>query len=354
MMRHIIFIALVSVLTVFRPDPTHGQPAKGKQIQLEFDASEAEAVLMILDANTGASGVENVAWQRLFTSRPYTRLQKREESFHDRFTEEDFKAFVLSPGLSQRRLDLHKTLEAWRKADLAAAARRVLAYLPSAAIIRAHIYPVIKPQSNSFVFEAATDPAIFLYLNPDIPLARFENKVAHELHHIGLASVAPGPQQAPAGPTAAARTAIEWMGSFGEGFAMLAAAGSPQVHPHAASDQADRTRWDRDMANFNRDLRTLETFFLDIIHGRLKTHDEIEQRGDSFYGVQGPWYTVGYKMAVAIETTEGRAALVRCMADAPRLLVTYNRAATALNRRNKENLALWSPDLLRRIREASE
>ena len=349
MMKPGICVALVSFLAAFRLAPTHGRPAEGNRIQIEFDASEAEAVLAILDAKADSSDVPDVAWQRLFTSRPYTRLKKREESFPNGFTEEDFKAFVLSSGPSQRRLDLHHTLEAWRKADLTAVARRVLAYLPSDTIIRAHIYPVIKPQSNSFVFEAATDPAIFLYLNPDLTPARFESKVAHELHHIGLATVAPGAQQPPAGPAAAVRAAVEWMGSFGEGFAMLAAAGSPQVHPHAESDPADRMRWDRDMTNFNRDLKTLDGFFLDIIRGRLKTQDEIEQRGDSFYGVQGPWYTVGYKMAVAIETTEGRAALVQCMVDAPRLLATYNRAATALNRRNKENLALWSPDLLRLI-----
>jgi hypothetical protein len=55
-------------------------------------------------------------------------------------------------------------------------------------VVRAKIYPVIKPAINSFVREAATDPAIFLWLDPAVIREKFENIVAHELHHIGLTS----------------------------------------------------------------------------------------------------------------------------------------------------------------------
>lgn len=37
--------------------------------------------------------------------------------------------------------------------------------------------------------------------------------------------------------------------------------------------------------------------------------------GYSFFGVQGAWYTVGYRMAVIVERREGRPALVECMSD---------------------------------------
>ena len=48
---------------------------------------------------------------------------------------------------------------------------------------------------------------------------------------------------------------------MGEGFAMLAAAGGPDIHPHAVSDAKERARWDHDLANFNEDLKKVESFF---------------------------------------------------------------------------------------------
>jgi hypothetical protein len=48
-----------------------------------------------------------------------------------------------------------------------------------------------------------------------------------------------------------ARTVSAWLGAFGEGFAVLAAAGGPAVHPHATGTAEDRARWDEDVANFN-------------------------------------------------------------------------------------------------------
>jgi Putative zinc dependent peptidase (DUF5700) len=67
--------------------------------------------------------------------------------------------------------------------------------------------------------------------------------------------------------------------------------------------------------------------------------------GFSFFGEQGPWYTVGYRMAVTIERQEGRARLIECMTDGRQLLPAYKRAAAAHNAANREELALWSADL---------
>ena len=47
---------------------------------------------------------------------------------------------------------------------------------------------MIKPKTNSFVFEPASDPAIMLYLDPSRTRAQLENTVAHELHDIGYAA----------------------------------------------------------------------------------------------------------------------------------------------------------------------
>ena len=268
---------------------------------------------------------------------------------HRDFTDDDFKKFVLSPELVAKATALRQTLDAWRRADLIASAHRVLAYLPDKAYIHAKVFPVIKPKTNSFVFESATDPTIFLYLDPEESAANFENTVAHELHHIGYASIESLAEQKQKDLPPNVKPAVDWMGAFGEGFAMLAAAGGPGVDPHAASSPKDHARWEHDMANFNQDVSSLQEFFLDVIDQRLAGKDKINEKAYTFFGEQGPWYTVGYKMAVIVEKRYGRQRLIECMLDPRELLASYNRAATEINAGGKEKLALWSPELMQKI-----
>jgi len=328
--------------------PAAAQEATSR-INLQLNADEATAVLAILDKQNAKQAASDSDWQRLFSTEPYVRLKKREASLHIGFTDDDSKKFVLSPELSAKREALRHTLDEWQKADLQASARRVLSYLPDQATIRAKVYPVIKPGKNSFVFETQTDPAIFLYLDPAESAAKFENTVAHELHHIGFSSVEFMTEQRQKDLPPNVKSAVDWMGAFGEGFAMLAAAGGPDVHPHAVSSPEEHARWDHDMANFNQDLATLQQFFLDIVNQKLKTKEEIDEKAFSFFGTQGPWYTVGYKMAVIVEKRYGRATLIDCMIDPRELLARYNFAATELNHSRTEQLARWSPELLGRI-----
>jgi hypothetical protein len=226
-----------------------------------------------------------------------------------------------------------------------------LAYLPKETRIRAKLYPVIKPRENSFVFDVKDDPAIFLYLDPAVSREKFENTLAHELHHIGYGSGCPSkrtsdeisklPQNK--------QTVITWIGAFGEGFAMLAAAGGPDIHPHAVSSHEERARWDKDMANFNDDLKKVETFFINILENRL-TKDDLQKTASSFYGIQGAWYTVGWKMSVLIEKTYGRAKLIECICDQRKLLRTYNKAAAKYNRKSGEPLVLWSASVINGVK----
>lgn len=338
------FIGLISVLAI----PSVTGPDAANKINLQLDTDEAVAVLTILDKSAKQT-VSDSDWQHLFSTEPYIRLKKREVSMHRDFTDDDFKKFVLSPELLAKRDALRHTLNEWQKADLQASARRVLTYLPDEATIRAKVYPVIKPGINSFVFETQTDPTIFLYLDPAESAAKFENTVAHELHHIGFASVASLSENRLKDLPPNVRPAVDWMGAFGEGFAMLAAAGGPDIHPHAVSSHEERARWDRDMANFNQNLATLQQFFGDIVNQKLKTKDEIDKKAYSFFGVQGPWYTVGYKMAVIVEKRYGRATLIDCMIDPRELLARYNSAAGELNHNQTKQLVLWSPELLAKI-----
>jgi Putative zinc dependent peptidase (DUF5700) len=193
------------------------------------------------------------------------------------------------------------------------------------------------------------NPAIFLYLDPDVSAAKFTNTVAHELHHIGLASAQADYdtriQQLPE----RARTAAEWVGAFGEGLAMLAAAGSVDTD-HAASSKEEHARWEHDLANFNTDLPAVNAFFMDILGGKFTSQGAIDEKGFSFFGVQGPWYTVGYKMAVMVEKRYGRDALIQTMRDPRRLLVLYNQAAAELNASSQQKLPLWSEQVLKALK----
>jgi hypothetical protein len=115
------------------------------------------------------------------------------------------------------------------------------------------------------------------------------------------------------------------------------------------SSQEERARWDKDMANFNQDLRKVERFFLEVLANRL-TEDQMQEIATSFFGIQGPWYTVGWKMSVTIEKTFGRRKLIECICDQRRLLPTYNKAAAKHNRRAHEGLALWSVQLINALK----
>jgi hypothetical protein len=343
-MRTIAFGILCAVLlpSILFADP----PA----LEVRFVTDEAEAVLAILAKRAKGEAVTDADWRGLFATEGYRRLTQREASMKRSFTEEDFKTFVLSDDLLKRSGALAETLASWTRATPEAAARRALAYLPAGAHIHAKVYPVIKPRENSFVFDVKTDPAIFLYLDPKVTPARIENTMAHELHHIGYGTVCP-----PAAAVAeserlppGARSAAQWMRAFGEGFAVLAAAGGADIHPHATSLAADRERWDRDVARFPEDLREVERFFLDLLAGRLDEEAE-NKRAFSFYGeTQGPWYTVGWKMAATVEETWGRERLIADACDPRKLLASYNEAARRRAKKG-ETPALWSDDLLRAV-----
>lgn len=122
---------------------------------------------------------------------------------------------------------------------------------------------------------------------------------------------------------------------------MLAAAGGPSIHPHDVSQPAERARWDQDMKNFDADLRKVESFFVSVLEGKL-TNEQVNRQGFSFFGTQGPWYTVGWRMTALIEETFGKKRLIEVMCDQRLLLATYNEAATSYNQKSKEPLALWS------------
>ena len=323
---------------------TAAKPKNRLNVRIVTD--EAEAVLNVLAKRSEGKTITDDDWNTIFESEGYVRLKKRELSMSRPFEDAAFREFVMSDDLLKRREELSETLSRWKSIDPASAGNRALAYLPRDASLAAKIYPVIKPRENSFVFEVKTDPAIFLYLDSAVDVDKFENTLAHELHHIGFGGGCPNPEaiakreKLPEG----VRDALKWTGAFGEGLAMLAAAGAPNIHPHVVSDAKERAEWDASMLNFEADLKKVETFLLDVAEGRLKG-DEQNKAGFEFFGVQGPWYTVGWKMASVIETVYGRERLVESFCDESRLFKTYNSAAKKYERRNEEKVAKWSRTL---------
>ena len=316
-------------------------------IQVAFVTDEAEAVLRLLRSPAPAGPAAGADWERLWSSDGYRRLAKRERSMGRAFTDSAFATFVRADSTRAKAGALERTLRAWSAADVTGAGKRALAYLPQGAHIRAKVYLLIKPVPNSFVFETHTDPAILLYLDPAVTPAKLENTVAHELHHIGYSGACDAPEDTTLAP--GVREARRWLSAFGEGLAMLAAAGGPDHHPHEVSTPEERARWDRDMTHADEDLATLDRFFLDLVDGRLADPDSIRAKAMTFFGVQGPWYTVGYRMASLVESVEGKDALVASICDPVALLEAWNRIndPAALCRPAPTR---WSPELLAKLR----
>lgn len=318
------------------------------RLDVRLVTDEPEAVLALLQRRAAGLPIRDEDWRALFATEGYRRLQQRERSFNRPFDDTAFQTFVLSPGLADRAAALRATLERWRTVDPMTAARRAFAYLPAEARLRVKIYPSIKPRPNTFVFETRTDPAIFFYLDPALTPEKFENTLTHELHHIGVGGVCPDLAADSARPVHV-RTALAWMGGFAEGRAMLAAAGGPDAHPHAASDSAERAVWERDYARVAADMERLAAFFGDILDGRLTDEAEQTRRGMSFVATdtvpQGAFYTVGYFMARAVERHFGRPRLVATLCDPRRFLAAYNQAAVA----SGSPWPRWGEGLLRRL-----
>ncbi len=383
----ILGIALIAIPAAAQ-DGAQAAPPAVQRVQVRMVTDEPEAVLAILsklgakteakaaatpDAESDAAPeappetppaaapaanteVTDADWQKLFASEGYRRLKKREASMQRAFTDDDFKKFVLSPELLAKADRLQETLDSWKQADISVPAELALAYLPDAAIIHATIYPSIKPHENSFVFEVTTDPAIFLYLDPEVTRDDFSNTLAHELHHIGYGTACPpkAVQADTAKQPAPVQTARKWVSAFGEGFAMLAAAGGPDVHPRATAGQEKHEKWDLDMGQFYQNRIELDAFFMRVLKGDL-TGDKADAQAFTYFGYQGPWYTVGYRMATTVEAAFGRQRLIDSMCDGS-ILAAYNETIEEQLKSMRAGQArgkpTWSPEIVKAMEVA--
>ncbi|WP_243337569.1 hypothetical protein [Anaeromyxobacter soli] len=134
-------------------------------MDVRVDSTEASAVLDLLARRAEGRPPTDADLARLYATDAYVRLERRETEMKRAFTDAEFRAFVTSDALLDRRAALQRCFAAWQQADLQAAAERARRNLPTGARLRATVYLVVKP--NSFVFELATNPAIFFAVGAD-------------------------------------------------------------------------------------------------------------------------------------------------------------------------------------------
>lgn len=342
---------LVVAVAIFLPALALAQEPVSSPVDVRIVTDEADAVLAILARLEAGEEAREEDWTRLFSSEGFRRWVKRERSLDRPVDEEEIRRFVLSDSLRSRTPDLQAAIDRWKAFNAQVLGQRALVYLPMGAKIRAKLYPVIKPTTNSFVFEVETDPAIFISVDPDERTSETENTLVHELHHIGTQGL---PRCEPTGADTlpvAARTALGYTGAFLEGIAVLAAAGSPDVHPHAGRDPEEYVVWERDVARLEENFAAVEAFLLSLLRGEL-SEEEARRRALELVFTptvpQGPYYTVGWKMAAVVERAEGRETVIAAVCDMRTLLTAWNRVAAKYPREDG-GLPRWRDELLKGI-----
>lgn len=321
--------------------PNQARPEK--ELSVVLDRSEADAALAVIDAFNAGRHPSAAELQRLYSSRPYLRLRERENSVKRPFTDEDFIAHLRSPEVRSASSGLRAALGQWDDETIQAAAARAQAYLPGGSRLNVTIFPMIKIKPNTFVFDLKKDPSIFYAIDPKESKASFANTLAHEMHHIGIGQNCVSTKTS---ATPALKILRRWIGAFNEGLAMLAAAGGPDVHPHADSSADEQAVWDREAAKFRKHLRQQDTYFRSVVAGEAGTEEEINETMRAYFGEQGPWYTVGWGMAVTIEKAFGREAVIDAFCHSETLLETYNEAALTQREGIDHDLPLWDTKLV--------
>ena len=305
------------------PDPGT-VPAPQADVRIVRDALDASTGILGLRA-TGKP-VPEATWDSLFLTEGYQRLKDRELAMRRAFTDSAFREFLLSDTLLARLPELLPAIRIWSEINLGSAAARASAYLPDGTPIRANLYPLIKPRGNSFVHRGPDDVmGIFIYVDPTMPPSELRTTIAHELHHVGYSKACPGVTDSTASP--AEQMLLTMLGAFGEGLAMLAAAGGPDVDPNAMSRRSMRVTWGRNMAEVDVHLTRIDTLIQEVAAGRMTHPDTVRSRAATFYGDQGPWYTVGWLMTSTIEKATSRAELLELICDPRAVVLEYQRIA---------------------------
>jgi hypothetical protein len=338
---------------------TAAEPPQAARLDLTLNLDQARATLDLLAQRAAGHTVPETAWAAIFATEGHRRVMERERGMDAHFgldrgiNEASFRAWAESDvaldSLAERRM----ALDAWLAVDLDAAAALALAYLPGEARLRGTIYPLVREQRNSFIWDTDTDhPAIFMAVEPGLGAPALQHILAHEFHHIGAVSACAG--RPPFDGPAEVREALRWLGGFHEGLAVLAAAGGVDQPTHPHDPPEIREAWAVRMDSLAADMAALDAFFRAILAGQL-TGEEVGRRGFEFINrpgaPQGAFYSVGWHMAVTVESAFGRPAVIEAVCDPARLVVRYQEAADS---RPGSSLPGWSSTLIQQLRALEE
>jgi len=316
-----------------------------KSVRIEIIYDEVEDCLDLLN-KTLESTARLSDWNRLFQTRGFKLLKKRELEMENSFSDSEFQAYLQSQANKSFVHSYMNSLQHFKDIDLLDIQKKVMKYLPKKAFFNTTIIPVIKPKKNSFVHRIEGESYLFTSLEPDCLKAKLENKLIHELHHIGLDSVYdPKKYQTLDKNT---QKMIEWTNAFGEGFAMLAAVGGPQYHP-VPFDETAKEVWDENIKNFEVDFNQIQRFLFSILEGQFEDDKALKAKGMELMmnnGGQGSWYTVGWKLSVIIEAVLGRKALIDCMEDLRNVYLNYNKAVEIYNNKHGLKLPFWDEKII--------
>jgi len=313
-----------------------------------FEYDEVEASLTLLEKGFDQT-LQTGDWIRLFETRGYRLLKKRELNMGNAFNDEDFQIFIKSLINTKTVGSYQLTFERFQAIDLNGIQQKVMAYLPKHATFNTTIIPIIKSQKNSFVHQMEGESCLFIYLAPACLKAKLENTLIHELHHIGLDSVYDPSKYS--GLETKTQKLIEWTNAFGEGFAMLAAAGGPQNHP-VPFDEQNRRVWNENSRHVEIDFEKIQCFLIHILEGQFEDEQALIAKGMELMmnnGGQGSWYTVGWKISIIIEEIFGRQTLIDCMEDLRKLYIHYNKGVKVYNSKYGLSLPSWHDKIINRV-----
>ena len=353
--RHVLARLLLICVALAPGSDIGAQPARDVAIRL--DASQARGTLALLAVRKSGKTVTREAWDRVFETEAYRRLLARETDIDkllgiDRgYSDASFLEWAESDEALEGLEARERTLASWMAVDANEAGRKAMKYLPAHVAMKATVYLIVRKQTNSFVWDLPHDPAIFLWVGPDLSAGEMAMTLAHELHHVGLSGACRRDDRETEGPVATARG---WLSGFGEGLAVLAAAGGPDAPTHPAGQTELIASWDARQDSLETDMRRVEAFLTDVATGTVEG-EEAQQRGMAFVNTatvpQGAFYTLGWFMGATIEREFGREAVIEATCDHGLLLTRYQQAARKASARGSaKRLPLWSEDVLALLR----
>lgn len=315
------------------------------RITINVNSFFADVVMVFSEKPSGC--INDNDWDNLFASESYKILVERNKMLKINLTDTDFKDCVMKL-LSEENLQRYKNvLQTVKSIDLQACAGRALKYLPVNATIFTTVHLVVLPQPNYFIYCTKTTSAVFISLSVGLPLDDIENILVHELHHIGFLSIELQNNYY-SGFATSHMYALRLLGYFREGIALLAAAGSAHNHPIPSSNPDLRLLWDNSINDSINAHKKIEDIFNEIFKGNI-THEELDAKSLSFCHILGPWYTLGWLMAVTVECQFGINKLNECMQDLRLLLLYYNYAVELNSVHFNSKYPLWSTDLLKHL-----